>query len=968
MKKLFLLMSMAATMFAFAGCQKNEVEAPNVNEGGSTFELVAEIAQTKTTLDGLNVDWEEGDIIYMVTSDGTWGKPYTEDNTTETIAEFTYSGGKFTTDATIAPGNYAFNAVYSNGKQMTYHRSDVTTNQLYAAQNQDCENPTAHIKDNDALVGTFTANVPTTEPVKMTMSHLYTMMQVDVKNNTGAAIKVTKFQMTAAGAALAGIFTVTAFDTPAITTKSGASETITVNVANGAVAAGESLPIYFVMAPLADYSGDVTFKVTDSEGNTYTKTVALNDISFEAGKYNTTPYTIAEADEKDSTYTIEWASNSDWTDNSKKLVSGDFTVTTVKNNGSTEPTVNANANDCRVYAKGSITVENSSANITKLVFNISAAGKKRLADITASTGNVTIDAKNWLVVWEGDAKSVTFTVGEKATYGTEGSSKAGQLCFDSIDAVVGSTSGGETPEPTTPVLTVTPSEINIAAAGGSGEISYSVANPAEGISVVASKEATWISDFNYATPGKITFTVAENTGDAREATVTLAYEGAESKTVTVKQAAPVQKMTVADVLAAADETAVEVEGIVVAKHERGILLSDNTGVVLVYKGSAVDAVVGDKVSVSGKKDVYNNWAQIASPTVTVVSSDNEVTYPAAAVLDGAGMDNLIDAESVSYIQYTGTLTVSGSYYNVAVEGAETAIGSIQYPATSLGLAAMNGKKIKVTGYHVGISSGKYVNTMATSVELVDDGGEEQKYLTVSPKVFNVPATQTSVTFTIEANVGFGLDETEGVNTSIIYVSDDELVMTLQADFDKNESSEPKTYVITIIPEEELEPVTVTINQEAASQGGGEQPVIVLNESFSESTGTMGWSGSAGSGTINYDVSGWDCSNAYGAGGSAKFGTGSKKGTATTPSFNTAGDMVLTFKAGAWDNSKEQTTLVLSINNGGTLSVTSVTMKKGSWTDYEVTITGATVNSTITFAGKNASNSRFFLDDVKIVKN
>lgn len=302
MKKLTIFSSIAAAALAMVGCQEKEIETFQPGNEGSTFELIAEIAQTKTTLDAdYKVAWEEGDIIYMVTSDGTWGVPYDKDKSTESIATFTYSGGKFTTSATIAEGEYTFNAVYSNGEQMSYHRSDVTTNQLYATQTQDCgapTAPTAHIKANDALVGTFTANVPLNEPATVNMKHLYTLMQVDIMNATGSEIEVTKFEMTAAEANLAGIFSVKAFDTPAIAIKSGASESITVNVTGGTVADGGSLPVYFVMAPLADYSGDVTFKVTDSEGNTYSKTVTMNGISFEAGTYNKTPYTISTADPK----------------------------------------------------------------------------------------------------------------------------------------------------------------------------------------------------------------------------------------------------------------------------------------------------------------------------------------------------------------------------------------------------------------------------------------------------------------------------------------------------------------------------------------------------------------------------------------------------------------------------------------------------------------------------------------------
>ena len=299
MKKVFLF-ALATAVMSFAGCHEKEQEAPvNPNEGGSTFEFVADIAQTKTTLDvanGYKVDWEEGDVIYMVTSDGTWGKPYAEDNKAETIAEFTYADGKFTSEATIVDGEYAFKGMYAAESQKSYHRGASTTHKLEAIQTQNCANPTAHIKSNDALVGTFTATVPMAEMAKMNMSHLYTLMQVNVKNATDAAIEVTKFEMTAEGADLAGIFNVTAFDTPALTTKQNATSTITVNVTGGSVENNASLPVYFVMAPLANYAGDVTFKVTDSEGKTYTKTVTMNGITFEAGKYNTTPYTIKEAD------------------------------------------------------------------------------------------------------------------------------------------------------------------------------------------------------------------------------------------------------------------------------------------------------------------------------------------------------------------------------------------------------------------------------------------------------------------------------------------------------------------------------------------------------------------------------------------------------------------------------------------------------------------------------------------------
>ena len=297
MKKLFLLMGMAAAMFSFAGCQENEIDGgAALNGEGSTFEIVAGIDQdaTKTTLTGKNVEWEEGDVIYVVTPDGPWGLPYNDDKEGKSIAEYTYADGKFTSSAAIANGEYEFLAMYTN--QKSYHRQDVSSHKLAKEQSQNCADPTAHIKANDALVGAFSAKIPMDAPAQVTMKHLYTMMQVDIMNKTGAAVEIKKFEMKAAGADLAGAFYVEDFYDAAIATKQDPSETVAVNVTGGSVAIGATLPVYFVMAPISGYTGDVTFKVTDASGNTYSKTVAMTDITFEAGKYNTTPYAISTPD------------------------------------------------------------------------------------------------------------------------------------------------------------------------------------------------------------------------------------------------------------------------------------------------------------------------------------------------------------------------------------------------------------------------------------------------------------------------------------------------------------------------------------------------------------------------------------------------------------------------------------------------------------------------------------------------
>ncbi len=126
---------------------------------------------------------------------------------------------------------------------------------------------------------------------------------------------------------------------------------------------------------------------------------------------------------------------------STTLVSGStsgYTFATGKNGGSSNPTYNRTGRDVRLYAKNQITIS-ASSTITQIVFNLSTQGEKRLAPITASEGTIaTQNSGDKKVTWTGSATLVTFTVGGNATYGSDGASKAGQLCFTSVNITSGS--------------------------------------------------------------------------------------------------------------------------------------------------------------------------------------------------------------------------------------------------------------------------------------------------------------------------------------------------------------------------------------------------------------------------------------------------------------------------------------------------------------------------------------------------
>lgn len=86
-----------------------------------------------------------------------------------------------------------------------------------------------------------------------------------------------------------------------------------------------------------------------------------------------------------------------------------------------------------------------------------------------------------------------------------------------------------------PVLTVNPASLSFESAAESKSVTCTVANEVSGVSITATEDVDWLS--TSVSGNTVTITATENTGDARNANVTIAYEGAESKTIAVSQAA-----------------------------------------------------------------------------------------------------------------------------------------------------------------------------------------------------------------------------------------------------------------------------------------------------------------------------------------------------------------------------------------------------------------------------------------------
>ncbi len=167
---------------------------------------------------------------------------------------------------------------------------------------------------------------------------------------------------------------------------------------------------------------------------------------------------------------------------------------------------------------------------------------------------------------------------------------------------------------------------------------------------------------------------------------------------------------------------VEVKGYISAESAQGPILTDNGGSVLLYKTTGY--VLGDEVTVSGTISSYNCGFQIGTSGLTIEKTGTtEVKYPAPMELTGAVMDELLTTRTYDdyafYAKMTGTVSISGNYYNFLVDGATTAQGSFYGITDAIKSKVSDGMQCTIYGYFCSISKSggapKYVNMIATDV-------------------------------------------------------------------------------------------------------------------------------------------------------------------------------------------------------------------------------------------------------------
>lgn len=233
-------------------------------------------------------------------------------------------------------------------------------------------------------------------------------------------------------------------------------------------------------------------------------------------------------------------------------------------------------------------------------------------------------------------------------------------------------------------------------------------------------DSEWLQIAGVETDGSYILHADENVKTA-ERTATILIQGPTAlKTVSITQkGVEATGSTVSAVVAMEDGSMVKLlpSTVVVALTTKGAVLSDGEKAIYAYGADAAALKVGDGVSLSAKKTTYNGVPELTDlADIFVDSEGNEVTYPEATDITAQVAEYA--ATEAQYIKFTGTLTVSGNYLNIAFDGVDTATkqGSIVYPVEALNAASFDGKKITVTGFFNGLSSGgKFVNIIATKI-------------------------------------------------------------------------------------------------------------------------------------------------------------------------------------------------------------------------------------------------------------
>lgn len=393
--------------------------------------------------------------------------------------------------------------------------------------------------------------------------------------------------------------------------------------------------------------------------------------------------------------------------------------------------------------------------------------------------------------------------------------------------------------------------------------------------------------------------------------------------------------TIAAVCAAAAGSAADLKDVLVTGvTTQSYVITDETGSVLVFVKADPKVKVGDKVNVAGTTSEHNGLIQIATPTTTVVSSNNTVTYPAPLEFTEA---NLADTpKKVTYVSFTGNVKKNNQYYNIF-------IGSVTNKDLSLSYYPGNMDEfvncdIKVKGWYVG--GGNHYQIVATEVEKVESTGPK---FSVSTTALTAKAGDTSASFDVKGNVKWTVSSDNAAYTVSPASGDGAGTVTVK--FAANETEKDVTVKLTVSTTEEVATKSYTVVLTHSGKSAAVTGKFTSNVKWT--LGANSYDGSSsGYSKQSAVVNGEEVSQVLKLGKKDDVG----KATLTLP----AGTTKVTFYGFSWKGTKA--TLVASVGETKVASkeLSSNTGVSGN-SPYKITVTSADLQ-TIELPSKLATDT------------
>lgn len=283
--------------------------------------------------------------------------------------------------------------------------------------------------------------------------------------------------------------------------------------------------------------------------------------------------------------------------------------------------------------------------------------------------------------------------------------------------------------------------------------------------------------------------------------------------------------TIAEIAAGAENAAIDLKDVLVTGVTlKSYVITDATGSILVFANTDPKVKVGDKINVTGTTGKHNGLMQITTPTATVVSSGNAVSYPAPLELTEAKMKE--DAPTaVTYVSFTGTVKKSGNFYNIFVGSYTAKDLSCSYYTGNM--EEFVGSDIKVEGWYVG--GNPHYQVVATKVEEVVS---DTPKFSVGTETLTAKAADKSVSFDVRGNVKWTVASDNSAYKVSPESGDGNGTVTVSFAENTTDKDVPVKLTVSTTAEVATKSYTVTLTHKGKStSAGGEEVEVSVDKDY-----------------------------------------------------------------------------------------------------------------------------------------